>query len=62
MKEKLLFIAPHLSTGGMPQYLLRQIEEFLPKYNINVIEVSNLSNEFVVQKNKIKEKNKQNNL
>jgi len=55
MKEKLLFIAPHLSTGGMPQYLLRQIEEFLPKYNINVIEVSNLSNEFVVQKNKIKE-------
>jgi glycosyltransferase involved in cell wall biosynthesis len=55
MKEKLLFITPHLSTGGLPQYLLKQIEEFTPKYNIYLIEISNLSNDYVVQKNKIKE-------
>ena len=55
MKEKLLFVTPHLSTGGLPQYLLKQIEEFLPVYNIYVIEISNVSNDYVVQKNKIKE-------
>jgi len=55
MKEKLLFITPHLSTGGLPQYLLKQIEEFLPLYNIDVIEISNVSNDYVVQKNKIQE-------
>jgi autotransporter strand-loop-strand O-heptosyltransferase len=55
MKEKLLFVTPHLSTGGLPQYLLKQIEEFLPIYNIYVIEIANVSNDYVVQKNKIKE-------
>ena len=55
MKEKLLFVTPHLSTGGLPQYLLKQIEEFLPLYNIYVIEITNVSNDYVVQKNKIKE-------
>ena len=24
--QKLLFIAPHLSTGGLPQYLTKKIE------------------------------------
>ena len=52
--KKLLFVAPHLSTGGMPQYLLRQIEEFIDDFNISVIEVNNHSgNAFVVQKNQI---------
>ena len=55
MKEKLLFVTPHLSTGGLPQYLLKQIEEFIPTYNIYVIEITNVSNDFVVQKNKIQE-------
>ena len=55
MKEKLLFITPHLSTGGLPQYLLKQIEEFLPLYNIDVIEIANISPDYVVQKNKIQE-------
>jgi hypothetical protein len=55
MKEKLLFITPHLSTGGLPQYLLKQIEEFLPIYNIDVIEIANISPDYVVQKNKIQE-------
>ncbi|NDB56775.1 glycosyltransferase, partial [archaeon] len=52
--KKLLFVAPHLSTGGMPQYLLRQIEEFIDDFDISVIEVNNHSgNAFVVQKNQI---------
>ena len=55
MKEKLLFVTPHLSTGGLPQYLLCQIEYFLEKYNITVIEINNLTNDYVVQKNKIKQ-------
>jgi hypothetical protein len=24
--EKLLYVAPHLSTGGLPQYLTKKIE------------------------------------
>jgi len=55
MKEKLLFITPHLSTGGLPQYLLTQINYFQKKYNISVIEIKNVTNDYVVQKNKIKE-------
>ena len=52
--KKLLFVAPHLSTGGMPQYLLRQIEEFIDDFEISVIEANNHSgNAFVVQKNQI---------
>lgn len=51
--KKLLFITPHLSTGGLPQYLLKKIETFNNQYEIWCIEWSNLSDHFVVQKNKI---------
>ena len=53
--KKLLYIVPHLSTGGMPQYLLKQIETFKDEFNIQVIEYTNVSLDYVVQKNKIKE-------
>ena len=26
--KKVLYITPHLSTGGLPQYLLKKIETF----------------------------------
>jgi len=52
--NKLLFITPHLSTGGLPQYLVKKIESFKNEYEIWCIEYSNLSDDFVVQKNKIK--------
>lgn len=56
MKPKLLFITEHLSTGGQPQYLLKQIESFLDQFNIQVIEYNDWSgNDFVVQKNRIKD-------
>lgn len=52
--KKLLYITPHLSTGGLPQYLLKKIETFNNQFEIWCIEWSNYSNDFVVQKNKIK--------
>ena len=52
--SKLLIIQPHLSTGGCPQYLLDYLTEFENNYSeIKVVEASNLSREFVVQKNKL---------
>jgi len=52
--KTLLYITPHLSTGGLPQYLLKKIETFNSEFNIWCIEWNNLSDHFVVQKNKIK--------
>jgi hypothetical protein len=53
-KQKLLYIASHLSTGGMPQYLLKQIQIFKTEFDIEVVEVNNHSGDaFVVQKNQI---------
>jgi len=53
-KQKLLYIASHLSTGGMPQYLLKQIQIFKNEFDIEVVEVNNHSGDaFVVQKNQI---------
>jgi glycosyltransferase involved in cell wall biosynthesis len=54
-KQKLMYIAPHISTGGMPQYLLEQIQTFNSDYELYVIEYNNLSDEYVVQRNQIKE-------
>jgi glycosyltransferase involved in cell wall biosynthesis len=51
--KKLLYIVPHLSTGGMPQYLLKQIETFKNDYEVQVIEFNHVSSDFVVQRNKI---------
>ena len=52
--KKIVYITPHLSTGGLPQYLLRKIEAIIDKFDIYVIEHTNYSDDFVVQKNKIK--------
>jgi autotransporter strand-loop-strand O-heptosyltransferase len=58
-KIRVLFLAPHLSTGGMPSFLLKRIESLLEYYKdkveIFVVEYSNHSDHFVVQKNRIKE-------
>jgi autotransporter strand-loop-strand O-heptosyltransferase len=55
-KMKVLFLAPHLSTGGMPGFLLKRIQtlqRFQLDVEIFVVEYQNLSNEYVVQKNQI---------
>ena len=52
MKKIILYITPHLSTGGMPQYLLKKIKTFKDDYDIFLIEYNDLGI-FRVQKNEI---------
>lgn len=55
-KIKLLYITPHLSTGGMPQFVLKRIQS-LQKYKneieIFLVEYSQFSDTYVVQRNQI---------
>lgn len=53
---KVLYIAPHLSTGGMPQYLFKKIEMLVKKdISILVVEYNDLGgNAFIVQKERIR--------
>jgi FkbM family methyltransferase len=52
--RKLLYITPHLSTGGAPQYLLKKIELLKEEYDISLVEYNDIGGiAFVVQKNKI---------
>jgi FkbM family methyltransferase len=51
--KKVLFLVPHLSTGGMPQYtydLMRKIKDDVDVY---CVEYSMISHHFVVQRNRI---------
>jgi autotransporter strand-loop-strand O-heptosyltransferase len=57
-KIKLLFLAPHLSTGGMPGFLLKRIEllqQYCPELDIFVVEHGFYGDSYVVQRNKIRE-------
>jgi hypothetical protein len=53
-KKTLLYIIPHCSTGGMPQYLLKKIKLLMDDYNIYVIEWDNISTKYTVQRDRIK--------
>jgi len=54
MKKKLLFIVPHLSTGGMPQFVLKQIQTFGEEFDISLIEWEDVTGGiYVVQRNSI---------
>jgi autotransporter strand-loop-strand O-heptosyltransferase len=53
--NRVMFLTPHCSTGGGPQYLLRCVEETLKAgHDIQVVEYQDISPDYVVQKNKIK--------
>ena len=54
---KVLFLAPHLSTGGMPAFLLKRIEALLGYTDIEVFvaEWKMYSNEFIIQRKQIQE-------
>ena len=55
-RKKLLYICPHLSTGGQPQYTYKQVKHFIDDFDIEVVEINNSGGDaFVVQKNRIKE-------
>jgi hypothetical protein len=53
-KEKLLIITPHLSTGGLPQFVLKKFKILKDSYDLYCLEYEYLSPDFVVQRNKIK--------
>lgn len=56
MKQKILFIAPHLSTGGLPQYLYKQIESIHDDMDVYCIEWANITGgNLVVQRNRIEQ-------
>jgi glycosyltransferase involved in cell wall biosynthesis len=52
--QKLLYIAPHLSTGGLPQYLTKKIELLKDEFEIYLVEWDDCTGgRLVVQRNKI---------
>lgn len=53
--KKLLIIVPHLSTGGLPQFVLKKIELIKDYFDITCIEYKFLSPDFVIQRDKIKQ-------
>ncbi len=53
---KILFVAQHMSTGGMPQYLLSCVKRLVSNGDeVFVIEYNDISPEYVVQRNKLKD-------
>ena len=54
LKQRILYIAPHLSTGGMPAFLLKSIEQLYGLVEIYVVEYNCVSLDYVVQRDAIK--------
>ena len=54
--KKVLFLAPHLSTGGMPQFLLKRIQALkqYTNYEIFVFEFRRYATQFIVQREQIR--------
>jgi len=53
IKINILYVVPHLSTGGMPQFALKRIQSLYNNFKVNVVEYSYFGNQYVVQRNKI---------
>lgn len=52
--KKVLYIVPHLSTGGLPQYTLKMMEQFGKDFEIYCIEYQDITGGvLVVQRNRI---------
>ena len=52
--KKMLIVTPHLSTGGLPQFLLKKIEVLRKEFEVYLIEWDNITGgHLVVQRNKI---------
>ena len=52
-KLRIMFLAPHLSTGGMPAFLLKRIESLKDTVDIFVVEYQCYSLDYTVQRNAI---------
>lgn len=55
---KILYLLPHCSTGGMPQYTLKQIQTFKDENDIYVLEHSFYGYDFVVQRRQMEKEAK----
>lgn len=55
MKTKILFLAPHLSSGGMPSFLLKRIQLLNDLFDIYVVEYACLSDTYIVHRKQIQE-------
>ena len=55
MKTKILFLAPHISTGGMPSFLLKRIQLLNDLFDIYVVEYACLSDTYIVHRKQIQE-------
>jgi FkbM family methyltransferase len=53
--KKVLFVVPHLSTGGMPQYTLSLIKKIINDVDVYCVEYSMISPTFVVQRTQIEQ-------
>jgi glycosyltransferase involved in cell wall biosynthesis len=54
MKTKVLYVVPHLSTGGLPQYLLKKVQLLQDTFDITVVEWENITGGvLVVQRNQL---------
>ncbi len=51
--ETVLVITPHLSSGGLPQYILKTIESVKDTFDVFVVEYSFISPDYIVQRNRI---------
>ena len=52
--KKMIIITPHLSTGGLPQFLFKKIQILLNEYDIYLVEWSNITGgRLVVQRDRI---------
>lgn len=51
--KKVLFLVPHLSTGGMPQCTYDLMRKIKNEVEVYCVEYSLISNDFVVQRNRI---------
>lgn len=55
MSYKILYITPHLSTGGCPQYLLKKLRLLNDLHELYCVEYNDYGEWFVVQKNQVRE-------
>jgi len=52
-KKKIIYVAPHLSTGGSPEWLRKVIESIKDIFDVYVVEFNCFSNEYTIQREKI---------
>lgn len=52
---KILYLCPHMSTGGMPGFVLKSVQTLYKTFDIEVVEYQCHSLDYVVQRNQIKE-------